>query len=356
MATLGGILISLSTSFNLFAKGRLTGLSGIYYGLITLNDVIWRSAIIFGMIWTSSLIKILSEKNSYFFDSTENNLQNLSLRGFIISGFLVGLGTKLANGCTSGHGVCGLPRLSKRSFSSVITFCIFGIATASFRYYENFFYETEYINYAEKYDTEYFHKSFFIFISLLLCLMFLFLLTKKTFEEIKDFIISFITGSLFASGLIISGMNKRRKVIGFLTFNTNWDPSLIFVLMSAFGFNYFFFKSILRKKSPLFATKFALPTLTEIDFRLIFGSAIFGVGWGISGLCPGPVIVSFFNYIPHLLIFLASLTVGQLSVFAYDDFVKDLNNFEKKENNKKVKIILKFFLYLYKMLFLSLNK
>jgi len=98
MATIGGILISLATSFNLLLKGRVTGMSGIFYGLITLNEIIWRFALIIGMIWTSNLFRFAAGKNSWFYDSSEDNLKNLSLGGFALSGYLVGLGTKMANG------------------------------------------------------------------------------------------------------------------------------------------------------------------------------------------------------------------------------------------------------------------
>jgi len=319
MATAGGILISLATSFNLLFKGRVTGMSGIFYGLITLNEVMWRIALILGMVWTSSLFRYAVGKNSWFFDSSENNLKNLSLGGFAFAGYLVGLGTKMANGCTSGHGVCGLPRLSKRSFIAVGTFCVFGIATATLRYYNNFLYESEIIQTADKLNSELFSMIFFICVSAILFTLFCFLIYKNQWEDARDFIISFITGVLFSLGLIISGMNRRRKVIGFLTANADWDPSLMFVLFSAVTLNFILFNLITnKKKAPVFAEKYSFSSNSIIDFRLVVGSAIFGIGWGISGLCPGPLFVTFFVYMPHLIIFFVCLVAGQMSVFAYD--------------------------------------
>jgi len=332
MAIVGGVLISLSTSFNLLFKGRVTGMSGIFYGLLTLNEVIWRFAIIIGMVWTSSLFRYAAGKDSWFFDSSEENLKNLSLGGYALAGYLVGLGTKMANGCTSGHGVCGLPRLSKRSFVAVGTFCSFGIATATLRYYKNFLYETEFIETADKINNELFHMIFFICVSAVLFALFIFLIFKKKWEEVNDFIISFITGVLFALGLIISGMNRRRKVINFLTAYSDWDPSLMFVLFSAVGLNFILFNLITKKnKVPIFANKYGFSGNAVIDFRLVAGSAIFGIGWGISGLCPGPLFASFFVYIPHMIIYFVCLIAGQMSVFAYDKIVEKIINNKNKE-------------------------
>ncbi len=326
MAIVGGILISFSTSFNLLFKGRITGMSGIFYGLISFNEVLWRFSLIIGMIWTSSLFRYASGKSSWFFDSSLENLKNLSLGGYAVSGYLVGLGTKMANGCTSGHGVCGLPRLSKRSFVSVVIFCSFGIGVATMRYHLNFLYQTESIIIADELNSEFFHMIFLICISALIFLFFLFMIIKNNLEDIRDFLISFFTGGIFALGLVISGMNRRKKVINFLTANDDWDPSLLFVLFSAVILNLIFFQLIKKyKKQPVFANKFSFSSNTTIDFRLITGSAIFGIGWGIGGLCPGPLFVSFFIYLPHLIIFFICFIAGQVSVVLFDKLKEKIN-------------------------------
>lgn len=332
MASLGGILISLSTSFHLILKGRVTGMSGIFYGLITFNDFLWKISLALGLVWTSSLFRYIVGKDSYFFDSSEENLKNLSLGGFAISGYLVGLGTKMANGCTSGHGVCGMPRLSKRSYVSVGVFLSFGIATATLRYYKNFLYETEYIVTADDINSDLFHMIFFICMSGIIFGGFIYFIIRKKWEDIRDSSISFFTGVIFSLGLIISGMNRRKKVIGFLTASENWDPSLGFVLFCAVGSNFILFNLILKfKPVPIFAKKMGFGTNSDVDFKLIAGSVLFGIGWGISGLCPGPMFVTFFVYIPHLLIFLGTLAAGQLSLALY---YKIVDICKKKEEEK----------------------
>ncbi len=99
-------------------------------------------------------------------------------------------------------------------------------------------------------------------------------------------------GVTFGAGLAISGMTMPSKVIGFLDVAGAWDPSLIFVMIGAIGVHFVAHRLILRRSSPLFDTRFHVPLGKQIDGRLVIGSAIFGVGWGLAGYCPGPALVS----------------------------------------------------------------
>jgi uncharacterized membrane protein YedE/YeeE len=102
-----------------------------------------------------------------------------------------------------------------------------------------------------------------------------------------------VAGLVFGAGLLISGMTRPAKVIGFLDVTGDWDPSLLFV-MGGGGILYMIaLRAILvRRTDPWFDVKFHLPTRRDLDARLIVGSAVFGIGWGLGGLCPGPGIVS----------------------------------------------------------------
>eukprot|EP00831_Metopus_contortus_P028433 TRINITY_DN23629_c0_g1_i1.p1 TRINITY_DN23629_c0_g1~~TRINITY_DN23629_c0_g1_i1.p1 ORF type:complete len:212 (+),score=17.82 TRINITY_DN23629_c0_g1_i1:142-777(+) len=117
-------------------------------------------------------------------------------------------------------------------------------------------------------------------------------------------------GVLFGTGLAISGMCNPGKIIGFLALNENWDPSLIFVMVSAVGINLVTFQLILKKReSPVLLGKFPSPK-SEFDLPVIVGPCIFGIGWGISGLCPGPGMLNFF-ILPQGFIFIIALAIGQ---------------------------------------------
>jgi hypothetical protein len=116
-------------------------------------------------------------------------------------------------------------------------------------------------------------------------------------------------GALFAVGLAVAGMTVPSKVTGFLDFAGHWDPSLMFVMGGAVMVHFVLFRLILRRSSPIFDTKFHLPTRRDIDVRLVLGAAIFGVGWGLGGYCPGPGLVSLTSGVGPI-VFIATMAAG----------------------------------------------
>jgi uncharacterized membrane protein YedE/YeeE len=127
-------------------------------------------------------------------------------------------------------------------------------------------------------------------------------------------VISFATGLLLSFGLVISGMTTPSKVIGFLDVASGWDPSLGLVMVGAILVHALAFRLITRRTSPIFDAKFAIPTRKDIDAPLLVGAAIFGVGWAIGGVCPGPGIVSAASGSGEGLVFLVSMFAG-MSIF-----------------------------------------
>jgi uncharacterized membrane protein YedE/YeeE len=119
------------------------------------------------------------------------------------------------------------------------------------------------------------------------------------------YLISLVCGLLFGAGLALAGMTRPQKVLGFLDVAGQWDPSLIFVLGGALAFHY-----ILRRRSPVLAPSFDLPKAQVIDFKLTIGALIFGVGWGLSGYCPGPAIALLATPNAEALYFLPALLAG----------------------------------------------
>ena len=134
-------------------------------------------------------------------------------------------------------------------------------------------------------------------------------------------LVSLIAGFIFALGLGISGMTDPQKVISFLDVFGQWDPSLIFVMGSAIPV-YFVSWLIYKKHNhlPYLDTKSHVPTNRIIDRKLIIGSAIFGIGWGISGICPGPAIASVGSFSTGAAVFLVCYFIGARIEAAFDRF------------------------------------
>lgn len=109
-------------------------------------------------------------------------------------------------------------------------------------------------------------------------------------------IIQFAIGLLLGTGLVVAGMSDPAKVLNFLDVaaipSGGWDASLAFVMAGAVAVAFFGFRYVLRRERPVFAQRFFLPATRDIDARIVIGPAIFGVGWGLAGLCPGPALTA----------------------------------------------------------------
>lgn len=122
-----------------------------------------------------------------------------------------------------------------------------------------------------------------------------------------------VAGLIFGAGLGLSGMTKPAKVIGFLDLTGRWDASLAFVMVGAIGVYAIASRLILRRAAPLEDDRFHLPTSSAIDARLLVGAALFGIGWGIAGYCPGPVIVGLGSKQMAPLVFVGAMLLGMLA-------------------------------------------
>jgi len=119
-----------------------------------------------------------------------------------------------------------------------------------------------------------------------------------------------VIGFIFGLGLIISGMTNPDKVINFLTYGNQWDPSLIIVMAVAMLIMMFTWLWVAKKEKPLISGTFNLSNLKNIDARLIIGSVLFGLGWGLSGICPGPGLVQLVSLKMEFLLFFAAVLGG----------------------------------------------
>lgn len=123
-------------------------------------------------------------------------------------------------------------------------------------------------------------------------------------------VIALLSGLVFGVGLAMSGMTDTAKVIGFLDLFGNWVPDLAFVMGGAVLVTVIAFRLVLRRPNPLFAEAFSLPSATTLDRRLLTGAAIFGVGWGIYGYCPGPAIAALGYLNTDTAIFVVAMLFG----------------------------------------------
>ena len=314
---IGGAIMALAASLHLYLNGKITGISGAIFRCITLTDFSYNFAFITGMIFISSFLKCFFDPmappetvdSPIFMETTSKFVGDLSIIGFMLAGFLVGFGAKMANGCTSGHGVCGLylPFLRPSSYAFNV-------------------WETSVINIGV----------------LVLSILGLGANLWKSYrsgiqDKVRDILVSFIIGSLFSFGLIQSGMLQRHVVVEFLILGKVWNYQLAFVLATAVGI-LFTFNFILKKLTrPRYKENFDLPTKTEVDNKLCVGSAIFGLGWGLAGICPGPCVIACYLYCPQILAFTIFLGIGMYIENLFDNKIG-----EKINNNQLITKMSKF--------------
>ena len=131
--------------------------------------------------------------------------------------------------------------------------------------------------------------------------------------------VALFAGMIFGLGLAISGMMNPAKVVGFLDVAGRWDPTLAFVMGGALLVTVPAFRLILGRPRPILADGFALPTNSVLDGRLLGGAALFGVGWGLSGFCPGPAVAALVTGLTPVFAFVTAMLAGMfLYAWAFD--------------------------------------
>ncbi len=123
---------------------------------------------------------------------------------------------------------------------------------------------------------------------------------------------AFACGVVFALGLVLGGMTQPSKVVGFLDFTGAWDPSLALVMSCALATHAFLRRFVLARPRPIFSQSFPVPLRTDVDGRLLGGAAIFGVGWGLGGFCPGPALVALGAGMHAALVVVPAMLAGML--------------------------------------------
>ena len=122
----------------------------------------------------------------------------------------------------------------------------------------------------------------------------------------------FIAGLLFGAGVTVSGMVNPMKVLNFMDIAGQWDPTLLFVMGAGLAVTFIGYRLVLARPKPVFAAAFNLPTSRLIDTRLVGGAALFGIGWGLTGFCPGPAIASLAFGHWQSFLFVAAMAAGMI--------------------------------------------
>eukprot|EP00977_Amphora_coffeiformis_P022404 scaffold10860_cov182-Amphora_coffeaeformis.AAC.21 len=306
---LGGLLIGAAAAITLLGAGEIMGFSGIISPVLK-NPIAaaqdpsqqWKLAFLSAFMLSAYAFLF----PFYDADIVEEHPSVTSAWAYGISGLLVGFGTKLGNGCTSGHGVCGMARLSRRSIASVFTFM--GAAVGTSIITSPHLSTGKHFEFLRRDDIGFMYIPYVMpVITLLIVAAALygsFTIKDMTSEESRKKIPAFLAGIVASGGLTLSKMVYPEIVHGFLDLSglarSDWDATLMFVMggavivsFAAYQFvpGHSIISSCPKMEKPSMGTKFGVPTNTTIDGQLLFGALCFGVGWGISGLCPGPALL-----------------------------------------------------------------
>lgn len=132
-----------------------------------------------------------------------------------------------------------------------------------------------------------------------------------------QFVSALLSGGLFGAGLLLSGMTQPGKVLAFLDFGGDWDPSLAFVMAGAIAVYAPLYQFITKRTLPLYAQRFVVAATSQLDKPLILGAAVFGVGWGLGGFCPGPGLVSAGSGALSSIVFVLCMLCGMILFEVY---------------------------------------
>ena len=232
---LGGALIGASAIVLLALNGRIAGISGIVGGIVSpqRGDIAWRVCFVAGLVVGGFCVGAV-------FADPFRGIRATPYAGIGLAGLLVGFGARLGNGCTSGHGVCGVGRVvatvDRRDLHVHAGGSAHGLRGST-----------------------------------------------RGGRMAVNGVAAFVVGVTFALGLGIGGMTQPARVLAFLDVGGAWDPSLAYVMLRAIIVYGVGFPIVTRRERPTFGATFVVPSRRDVDRRLIGGALVFGVGWGLAG-------------------------------------------------------------------------
>lgn len=323
-------MIGAGAAALLLFNGDIMGLSGIFttailHPITTARESPWK------FVFVASFFSLSSIFYNFINASVFQQLPGTSIPStlaYALGGLLVGFGTKMGNGCTSGHGICGLARLSRRSIVAVGTFMATGIATTLLVANNT----TMRVS-PDSLETNSSLGAILAGVSVLACLPYV--LDKKSIGAA-------ISGGLSAVGLAISGMILSAKLENFLnvsllTKGGGYDPTLMCVMGAGVVTSWIGYQlvpshsmvcsneSCLQK--PLKDDAFHIPTSTTLDWKLISGEVLFGIGWGLSDFCPGPAFVQMAGsgMLPAIQVWFPGFLIGSFCAEKVKDYIDSLS-------------------------------
>lgn len=309
----------------------------------------WKMAFVGSFLFTVSLYIQFIEQEALRDDRIDQGVTPVpSVLAYGLGGLLVGLGTKIGNGCTTGHGICGLGRLSPRSLVATVTFTVCSIVTTILTGPDKSW--APWTAFLRAQDPPRVSQSLGAVVSSLAIGLAALCVTRyaksrtsdtttgsdaavaKAKEHAHKVIGAGFSGVLFAAGLIVSGMVKASKVHDFLDVCQlcqgnvdSFDPTLLTVLGSAIATSVLSYQFVPgyskttlfgKRGTPLLASQWSVPSNITIDRQLLLGASLFGVGWGLAQLCPGPALYSAGAGVVHVVLvwFPAFFAGAQLGV------------------------------------------
>lgn len=324
-SVLGGVLIGLSSVLYVFFTGRIVGISGILKNVVLGKaDYGFRLAFIAGLLICGGLVSLFPVPSSTAFNIST---AQVSVDWFPVSGILVGVGSSMQHGCTSGHGVCGVSRLSPKSIVLLLLFLAAGMLFATLI-------RPLHPTPQWAFEPPDFLRPFLLTGPFGMGIWFL----GRAIQQDLRSLVALVCAAMFAAGLFIGGMTNTANIVSFLCIAdvdndsyTGWNPSLAFVMGGAILVAIAPFQYLNRKKidawpkAPLVLYDheeesfgdWLLPRSWK-DFTdkgsASVGAMLFGMGWSLSGMCPGPAIVAAGSgQVPEVtLFFLPFLVVGLL--------------------------------------------
>ena len=288
----GGLLIGLSAALAYLADGKITGISGIVGPFLRgvgkcepmKDGQLWKALFLVGLV-VGGLVNFAFNKDFAYPPALD-----ISVLRYCLGGVCVGIGTRSGRGCTSGHGICGLPRLAPRSWIAVP--CFMGIAAAT----------VAVTRHAAKLDTSgpwqvaeiQWPPKWEFPVAAAASGFFLATLAVFLPSRPRSFVSPMVCGIIFGLGLGVAGMTSQAKVLDFLDFGGTWDPSLAFVMGLGLCVSFPAFLLAEREgRRPLCEDcSFEKPSKTGNYGSLVLGSIFFGLGWGLVGICPGPALAA----------------------------------------------------------------